>query len=465
MINLRVETIFLICISIFFLRCEEDPTSVISINTNTITLNENELAIHEGETYQLIATAINNNGDTLSGIFFSWTSSVPSVASVNENGLINAFSDGVSYISAKYHNTVSEPCTVIVKLEYELIWTKSSESTIIQFSSDGNLLLSSSHYLDLNHSVGVWNSSTGENIWSVGGISATLSPDGSLVALGVAGRGGAKLEIRSSTTGNLFWEGQQLQNLSYWWNTYLQSAAFSPDGNLVAFAANGVHIFTSDRDGEIAVWESNTGNLLWSAKHTEGNERGGALSFSPDGNLLVSGGHRTRAWNSISGKLVWESENTYEVVTFSPDGKLIATSNSLVLSGNGFNVLSSSNGDILWSSRSDESSIAFSPNSNQIATFSPFRNILRNASTGELIWSSGKPDVWFPTSVDFHPSGTEIVWSDREWLYIKRVNDGELIWKAQNGETTTVKYSPNGNKIATGGFRSDSIKVWTLAGQ
>ncbi len=411
--KLRIKAVFLIIvISIFFLRCEKDPTAVASINVNIITLNESELALNEGETYQLIATAIDNNGDTLSGLFFSWTSSVPSVAFVNNKGFINTISNGVSYISAKYQNTVSEPCTVIVKLEYELIWTKSSESTFIEFSSDGNLLLASSHYLDFNHSVGVWNCSTGENIWSIGGVSASFSPDGNLVALGVAGRGGTKLEIRSSTSGNLLWEGPQLQNLSYWWNTYLQSTAFSPDGNLVASAANGIHIFTYDRDSEIAVWESNTGNLLWSAKHTEGNERGGTLVFSPDGKVLISGGYRTRAWNSLTGVLLWEKENTKEVVMFSPDGNLIATSNFTFLGASGYIVLNSSTGEILWTSFSDEGAISFSPNGQQIASFTPFKNILRKASTGELIWSSNKPDVWFPSCVAFHPSGTKIAWGD-----------------------------------------------------
>lgn len=72
--------------------------------------------------------------------------------------------------------------------------------------------------------------------------------------------------------------------------------------------------------------------LLWNrqADVSAGLQSVEAAEFSPDGSLAVSGGkfgYKVMLWRVADGTLVWENahESEIECVTFSPDGKRIAT--------------------------------------------------------------------------------------------------------------------------------------------
>lgn len=103
----------------------------------------------------------------------------------------------------------------------------------------------------------------------------------------------------------------------------VNSMAFSPDGSTLA---------TGHYDGEIRLWNAQTGELR-QVLATQGVVE--SLAFSPDGSLLASGegtgSNQVRLWDIEVGQLVriLEShEHPLVSLAFSPDGRLLASGSS-----------------------------------------------------------------------------------------------------------------------------------------
>src|SRR5262249_15888308 len=103
----------------------------------------------------------------------------------------------------------------------------------------------------------------------------------------------------------------------------VESVAYSPDGKCLA----------SGSFGEVALWDAATGKL---ERKLDGfADRVVALSFSADGKLLATGGGaptesgEIKVFDPSTGKLVLDIKNghsdTVFGVAFSPDGKKLAT--------------------------------------------------------------------------------------------------------------------------------------------
>jgi WD40 repeat protein/serine/threonine protein kinase len=98
---------------------------------------------------------------------------------------------------------------------------------------------------------------------------------------------------------------------------------FSPDGRLIASGA---------LDGEVKVWDAQTGALLHTLPRHPQVIHG--LTFSPDGRLLATGGEDrqdllgVRIWSPATGKLLGElpgHSSQMRALAFSPDGRLLAS--------------------------------------------------------------------------------------------------------------------------------------------
>ena len=181
----------------------------------------------------------------------------------------------------------------------------------------------------------------------------------------------------------------------------VMALAFSPDG--LKLASGGDY-----SEQVIQLW-SQTNALLWSATNAQsvtnvltlpGHTNGvTALAFSPDGNLLASGGRRSNYSNTDSTVKVWAvtnggsliqafacySNNT-ESVAFSPDGSTVAAGgncSSITNNSNTTNLLT------LWKI-SDGSSRIFGSDTNPVffVAFSPDGGTLASASTNSIkLWN------------------------------------------------------------------------------
>jgi len=182
----------------------------------------------------------------------------------------------------------------------------------VLFSPNGQTLVAVSDVLQF------WQPSDGillnTNRWLDKADSAAFSPDGQLLAVGLDD---SNVEILSFPSRKRF--------LSLKWETkysnWVYAVAFSPDGRLLA---------TGDFDKKVRLWQVSDGQSVSVLEgHSEPVED---VAFSPDGTLLASASadHTVRLWRVEDGSLlqVLEHSNTVNSVAFSPDGKLLASASS-----------------------------------------------------------------------------------------------------------------------------------------
>jgi len=90
----------------------------------TVVANENTVAqvvvspasvqLEAGATQAFTATALNINGETLDGIFFSWTSADPTIATIDDGGTATALQPGTTSITATAEGVMSAPAQLSV---------------------------------------------------------------------------------------------------------------------------------------------------------------------------------------------------------------------------------------------------------------------------------------------------------------------------------------------------------------
>ena len=148
-------------------------------------------------------------------------------------------------------------------------------------------------------------------------LSAAFSPDGSLLATGRDVAAGAPRLGRYGVT---------IRD----WRTGATVATVDALAEALAFAPDGKSIATADPTGPAQLWNASTGQLL----ATLGGQAGGAfdITFSPDGTTLVTAGQdgTIRLWDARTGEqriALYGHRSAAYTVRFSPDAtKLASTS-------------------------------------------------------------------------------------------------------------------------------------------
>jgi WD40 repeat protein/DNA-binding SARP family transcriptional activator len=202
---------------------------------------------------------------------------------------------------------------------------------------------------------------------------------------------------------------------------------FYPDGNTLA---------TASRDGTICLWQVDPANHRLTLKQTlRGHtEAVGPLDISPDGSTLVSCGQdRTiRLWDAATGEsrgiLHAYKDGFPTKLAFSPDGRLLVSSNS-----HGY------------------------------LDFWRFPEAKRWGSSLLLEPKS------MPHNLAFSPDGQLLACSGVKWLYLWRVNLDDTpplqLWQVLREGSSVIAglaFSPDGQLLASGS-NDESIKIWEAA--
>jgi WD40 repeat protein len=202
----------------------------------------------------------------------------------------------------------------------------------VSFSPDGKTIASCGE----DSTIKLWNVESGQivgtlqghtrNVWDI-----KFSPDGNNLASGSFDKTVRIWNVR---------DGKQLHILTDHTEAVV-ALAFSPDGQKL--------VSTSD-DKTIKVWNTNNWSLIYSLEVPEHNQ---AADFSPDNKLLLTGGRdktalgeflqnifgdskynkgvSMRLWDAQTGRLLQtfsKHSNDVNDVSFSPDGKWIASASS-----------------------------------------------------------------------------------------------------------------------------------------
>ncbi len=87
---------------------------MVKLPAKTVTLDKKSLYLEKGMTQRLVATALPSNTDDK----LTWTSSAPSIASVDQTGLVTAAGVGTALVTVTADSGVSASCTVTVTEPY-----------------------------------------------------------------------------------------------------------------------------------------------------------------------------------------------------------------------------------------------------------------------------------------------------------------------------------------------------------
>jgi WD40 repeat protein len=223
--------------------------------------------------------------------------------------------------------------------------------------------------------------------------------------------------------------------------------AFSPDEKIFVTAGNPDYGNPASFSKTLAVWDVSSGALLETlpAGNPDSGDLVGGIAFSPDGQWLATlSGGAVQFWDRRNGDLVLSlpppGKTRYaRGPIFSPSGKLLAAALS-------------DNTVALWDMTAlrapgapalpDPLDIPFSP-------ASPGLRVLRGPAQR-------------PTAVAWSPDGKFVVTAGGSTLNFWDVQKGALLRsRAGAGAIKTMKFSPDGKRLATGG-NDNSVRLWDV---
>ncbi len=239
----------------------------------------------------------------------------------------------------------------------------------------------------------------------------------------------------------------------------VNTIAYSPNGNTIA-SVSGSTIF---------LWDTTIKSLL---KQFEATESIASLIFSPDGNMLVSGGDLgVRVFDVAMGEAVQSMDISACCLAFSPD------SQTLVIGSYDIVHLFDTNKWISWQiflnevQRGNITSVAVSPDGQSLLIIA----VEVGGAENNYIWDLATLGFKYILKgyVDsihiaiYSPDGLRVAGGATDGkLHVWDIETGEIVYDLQGVEIAiqTIAYSPDGRMIIAG-HDDGTIEIWDVEAQ
>lgn len=258
-----------------------------------------------------------------------------------------------------------------------------------------------------------------------------------------------------------------LMNGWYWTASTVRSVAVCPDRQILA---------SGDENGTIKIWNLNTGEEVCSLYGHSKSSWVCAITFSPDGQMLVSGSNdkTVKLWDWRTGQQIRNfSGHTDHIktVAISSNGQIVSGSNDKTIKV--WDLRTGQEIKTLFGHSNSITSVAFSPEGEIMASGSYDRTIkIWNWVTGEkicqLVDSAGVK------SIAISPDGHLVSGNHNCEIKLWNLHTAQLT-QAFFGHTkgsfvlpsgvNSVTISSNGQMIASGGRRDETVKLWLPTGE
>jgi len=268
----------------------------------------------------------------------------------------------------------------------------------------------------------------------------TFSPDGQFLAVG-SGDGSIYLVCVADVS---------VRWLKYGESSNVRDLLFSPDGKMLASAS----------DHLVRFWNVQTGQLQYEIPHP-GYPR--SVAFSPDGNLLVSGGSDGNVYlwrvatQTLQHTFVGHTREIF-AVAYSPDGQFIASAGSDCT-----RLWEVSTGSIIHIFHTaGMTHVAISPDGRYVATASEDKTVrVWNLDSGTCLRILRGHNAK-AADLAFSPDGRTLASADVDRaVHLWNVETGELqrTFRQHKSFTFTVAFSPDGRTLASGGY-DQTVYLW-----
>ncbi|GJE92643.1 WD40 repeat-like protein [Phanerochaete sordida] len=246
-------------------------------------------------------------------------------------------------------------------------------------------------------------------------------------------------------------------------------------GGPVSFSPDGQHIVSICTDKLVLVWNVKTGKVV---HHLKGSEAPVEYTvFSPDGRQIATRCEDSlRIWDSSSGDLLHAITDLDYVedtdIVFSPDSSLLAAQSNATDEDTSVVVLDCRTGARIATLRRQEIlCMAFAPESDRIATGSYDGSVcVWDVASGNMLLELGEHTDWV-REVTFRPDGGEMASAADDGTVVTcdaRTGERHFTFRIEksgqrNGKNGvhTVAYSPRNSFIA-GGTHSGCVYVWNF---
>jgi WD40 repeat protein/transcriptional regulator with XRE-family HTH domain len=238
-----------------------------------------------------------------------------------------------------------------------------------------------------------------------------------------------------------------------------------PHGGAFALSQDGSLIATGGGDGQVRIWETDTGEpvLAFNAQPSRITD----LAFSPDGLRILSGGldGTVNVWDAHSGKMLLSlpaAQGAIYSVAFSPDGKRLAAGmldNVLIWDASTGNELLRDS-ELTCGAITD---IAFTQDSALLgATYANGCNVVWDSYTGsKVLLDLGNPGIT-GSGVAFSPAGNRLALPIAHGGTIVRnlyTTTGSTYFHGHTGEITDLAFSLDGKTLATSS-QDGTARIW-----